>query len=135
MIIRRLDSLEGTDREVIADNWKSVRLLLKNDAMGFSLHETIIHAGTETEMWYKNHLEAVYCIEGVGEIFDKETLRRYAIEPGTLYALDKHDKHILKALSEMRMICVFNPPCIGNEIHDKDGSYQLLDQTKKEVLQ
>lgn len=134
MIIRRLESLEGSDREVITDNWKSVRLLLKKDSMGFSLHETTIHAGTETDMWYKNHLEAVYCIEGVGEIFDKTTLQRHAIEPGTMYALDKHDKHILKALSEMRMICVFNPPCIGTEIHDNDGSYPI-EQTKKEVLQ
>jgi L-ectoine synthase len=40
----------------------SRRFLLRKDGMGFSMHETILRAGTETHMWYANHLEAVYCI-------------------------------------------------------------------------
>jgi L-ectoine synthase len=26
----------------------------------------------------------------------------------------------------MRLICVFNPALVGDEVHDEDGSYPLL---------
>lgn len=123
MIVRSLASLHDTDREVHAKTWVSRRLLLKSDGMGFSLHETVLYAGTETSMWYKNHLEAVLCIGGTGEIEELETGLRHAIEPGTMYALDRHDRHVLRAHTDLRMICVFNPPCSGRETHDADGSY------------
>jgi len=68
MIVRHLDELRGTDREVEAPTWVSRRFLLSKDGLGFSMHDTTLHAGTETEMEYKHHLEAVYCIGGEGEI-------------------------------------------------------------------
>ena len=40
-----------------------------------------------------------------------------------MYALDKHDKHILRANTEMRLVCVFNPPLKGKEVHDSSGAY------------
>ncbi|HQI23528.1 MAG TPA: ectoine synthase, partial [Smithella sp.] len=68
MLVRTIDDIRGTRREVFAENknWVSRRLLLKKDGMGFSFHETIIFAGTETHIWYKHHLEAVFCVEGEG---------------------------------------------------------------------
>jgi len=59
MIVRDLNEAEKTDRRVVAENWESTRLVLKNDGMGFSFHITTIYAGTETHIWYQNHLEAV----------------------------------------------------------------------------
>jgi hypothetical protein len=49
MLVRTINDVTGTDREVWAENhhWVSRRLLLKKDGMGFSFHETIIFAGTE----------------------------------------------------------------------------------------
>lgn len=126
MIVRSLKDIEGTDRETQAENWKSRRLLLRDDRMGFSLHDTVIHAGTSTEMHYQNHLEAVYCIEGQGSVEDLATGQVYALEPGTVYALDKNDRHILKAETTLRMICVFNPPLVGPESHDENGVYPLI---------
>lgn len=126
MIVRNLNDLTGTDREVHAENWSSRRLLLADDAMGFSMHDTVIHAGTSTEMHYQNHLEAVYCIEGKGHIIVEETGERFEIEAGTIYALDGHDKHTLTAESRLRMVCVFNPPLVGPETHDEDGVYPLM---------
>jgi L-ectoine synthase len=41
--------------------------------MGFSFHKTIIPAGSEYEFWYKNRLEAVYCVAGNSSITDLET--------------------------------------------------------------
>jgi len=126
MIVRQIEDIEGSDREVTADNWTSKRILLAKDKMGFSFHETIIRPGTETLIWYKNHLEAVYCIEGKGEIELISSGDKYDIRPGTMYALDKHDKHYLRATESLRLICVFNPPLTGRETHDEQGVYPAL---------
>ncbi len=124
-----MSDIIGSDKEVFAENgnWVSRRILLKDDNMGFSLHETIIFAGTETEIWYKNHLEAVYCIEGIGEIETLNDGEIYDITPGMMYALDKNDKHLLRASEDLRLVCVFNPALVGNEVHDPDGSYELVE--------
>jgi L-ectoine synthase len=123
-----LKDIQGTEREVSASNWTSRRLLLRNDRMGFSLHDTIIFAGTSTEMHYQNHLEAVYCIEGKGKITVLASGEEFAIEAGTVYALDQHDRHVLTAETNMRMVCVFNPPLVGTETHDENGVYPVLEE-------
>ncbi|WP_157671071.1 ectoine synthase [Chitinibacter sp. GC72] len=123
MIVRHLSEIINTARDVAAENWSSRRLLLADDGMGFSMHETIIHAGTETPIWYKNHLEAVYCIDGEGEIELVPSGERHRIYPGMLYALNEHDQHLLRASTRLRLVCVFNPPITGREVHDKDGAY------------
>lgn len=123
MIVRHVEEMNGTDRETVATTWRSRRFLLADDGMGFSFHETTMSAGTETTMWYRNHLEAVYCVGGRGSIEDLETGEVHEITDGTMYALDRHDRHTLRVDEEMRLICVFNPPCVGGETHDEHGSY------------
>lgn len=127
MIVRRLHEIAGTDRDVASasGNWTSRRFLLRGDGMGFSFHETTIFAGTETSMWYKHHLEAVYCVGGEGELEDLETGAVHPISDGTMYALNGHERHVLRARTDLRMICVFNPPLTGREDHDADGVYPL----------
>ncbi len=128
MKIVRLEEIIGTDRDVAGPGWKSRRLLLKKDGMGFSFHETLIPAGAELRLWYKHHLEAVYCVAGNGSIEDLSTGQVHPIEDGTLYALDKHDRHVLRGGTEdMRLVCAFNPPVTGRETHDADGSYNLVE--------
>lgn len=127
MIIRNIESLRETERQVDSKNWSSTRLILEDDNMGFSFHETVLYPDTETKIWYKNHLEAVYCIEGTGEIQEDDGTK-HNINPGTIYALDKNDKHVLRAFSKMRMICVFNPALVGPEKHDENGVYPLINR-------
>lgn len=131
MIVRKLKDLVGTDKEVGGKDlgWTSRRLLLKGDGMGYSVHDTVIHEGAELEMHYANHLEAVYLIEGQGEITDLATGETHSLEKDTIYALDKNDKHVLRANqgTHMRMVCVFNPPVTGEEVHDETGAYPLVD--------
>lgn len=100
-------------------------MLLKGDNMGFSFHITTIYAGADFRMHYQNHLESVYCMSGSGEVETLADNRVYPIEAGTLYILDKHDEHILRAHSEMKMACVFNPPLSGKEVHNSEGAYEL----------
>ncbi len=126
MIVRKLEELRG-EREVKGATWTSRRLLLRDDQMGFSLHDTTIHAGTTTHMQYLNHLEAVYCIEGSGTVTLVKTGQVIPIEAGTVYALNEHDEHVLRAETQMRMVCVFNPALVGPEVHDERGAYPLLE--------
>lgn len=125
MIVRTLKQIIGSEREVKADNgnWVSRRFVLNDDAAGFSFHETIIYAGTETHIWYKHHIEAVYCVGGEGEIEDLKTGEIHPISDGTMYLLNDNDEHLLRAKKDMRMICTFNPPITGREMHDEDGVY------------
>jgi L-ectoine synthase len=125
MIVRRLEELLDTERHTRAETWESHRFILAKDGLGFSMHDTTIHPGTETVMWYRHHLEAVYCIEGEGEVEVLPSGPVHTIRPGTLYALDGHERHVLRARTQMRMVCVFNPPCTGQEVHGPDGAYPL----------
>nr|WP_221401487.1 ectoine synthase [Paenibacillus phyllosphaerae] len=120
-----MNDVVDTKDDIDTETWNARRLLLKKDGMGFSLHDTLIKAGTETLIWYKNHVEAVYCIEGEGEI-EVVGGQTYPIRSGTLYALDGHEKHLLRATSQLRMVCVFNPPLTGSEVHDSEGVYPLV---------
>ncbi|EQB8915126.1 ectoine synthase [Vibrio fluvialis] len=130
MIVRTLDECRQSERRIVAETgtWESVRMLLKDDQMGFSFHITTIYKGTETHIHYQNHLESVYCMSGEGEIavVGGET---YPIKPRTLYILDKHDEHYLRAYdgADMVMACVFNPPLTGAEVHDENGVYPIAD--------
>lgn len=127
MIVKTLDDIIGTENDVRDNNWSSRRLLLAKDNMGFSVHDTIIKAETETHIWYQHHLEAVYCIEGDGEIETVKDGKIYQIRPGTIYALDQNDEHYLRGgKKDMRMVCVFNPPITGKETHDENGVYPLI---------
>ena len=133
MIVRTLAEIKGTDRDVRAETWNSQRLLLARDGQSFSLHETILYAGTETAMWYANHIEAVYCVGGEGELFDDETGETFPLADGTLYLLDGHEHHRVRAATDLRMVCVFTPPVTGREVHDESGAYPLITEDDAEV--
>jgi L-ectoine synthase len=126
MIVRTLEDIVGTDCDVEAPTFRSRRLLLARDGAAFSFHDTVLLAGTTTTMWYRHHVEAVYCIDGEGLLTNRETNERHPVRPGTFYCLDGHERHALRAETDLRMICVFTPPLTGGEIHDENGAYPLL---------
>lgn len=127
MIVRDFNVEKNTDRKVADQRWNSVRLLLADDGMGFSFHITTIEAGSEHTFHYKNHFESVYCIAGEGTIEELDNGTVHNIKPGVMYALNLHDKHTLRATSELVLACCFNPPVTGNEVHREDGSYAAAD--------
>jgi L-ectoine synthase len=89
--------------------------------MGFTLTDTKLLPGHEVALCYAHHLEACYCIEGEATVKELDTGRIHNIGAGTLYALDKHDHHLLRALTEVRLICVFSPALVGDERYDTMG--------------
>ena len=123
MIVKTLNDLIGTERDVQGPVWASRRFLLAEDGVGFTMTETITKAGSEQVLWYKHHIEANYVIEGEGEVENIATGEVFPLKPGTIYVLDKHEKHRLKSFTSLRLVCVFSPALTGNETHDKDGSY------------
>nr|WP_042188723.1 ectoine synthase [Kibdelosporangium sp. MJ126-NF4]CEL18415.1 L-ectoine synthase [Kibdelosporangium sp. MJ126-NF4]CTQ97898.1 L-ectoine synthase (EC 4.2.1.-) [Kibdelosporangium sp. MJ126-NF4] len=105
-------------------NGDSYRLLVGADGMGFTVCHTVVRAGTSSKLQYRRHLEACYCISGKGEVVSSDGVT-HAIEPGVLYALDRHDAHTLTAApsEDLHLISVFNPPLTGDEKHSlcQDG--------------
>lgn len=116
MIVTDLKNLMGSERDVEVSNGRSRRFLLARDGMGYTLTDTTVLAGSETLIQYKNHLEACYCIEGEGEVEDTDG-NKYRITPGVMYALDKHDVHYLRGITDMRLVCIFAPGLSGHETH------------------
>src|SRR3546814_14899805 len=86
MIVRHLNEIRKSDRNVRSDGWASARMLLKDDGMGFSFHVTTMFAGTELKMHYQNHLEAVFVLKGTGTIEDQGPGEIHRLEPGMMYA-------------------------------------------------
>lgn len=123
MFIRTLNDIRNSDKHVKSDGWVSDRLLLKDDDMGFSFHVTTMFAGKELHMHYQNHLEAVLVLKGRGTIEDLGTGETHELKPGVMYALNNHDKHIVRPTEDILCACVFNPPVTGREVHDENGAY------------
>ena len=127
MIVRHFNELEAAGRlKEKPGVFSSARYLLKDDGVGFTLTQTTLAAGQGLEMQYKNHIEANLVIEGEGVVTNIETGEVFQLQPGSMYTLDKHDRHHMQANTDMRIVCVFTPALTGEETHDADGSYPLL---------
>lgn len=126
MLVRTIDEITDTDADIKSENWRSKRIILAKDGVGFSVHETTLYAGTVNEFWYANHIEAVFIVEGEGEITDLATNETHQLAPGSIYVLNNHDKHQVRPRTTMRTVCVFNPPVTGREVHDENGVYPLI---------
>lgn len=124
MIIRSIDGIRDTDRDVKGEGWRSRRLLRRDDCMHFSFHWTELAAGAELTLEYDNHLEGNLCIAGEGEVVDLATDEVHALRPGVMYALDKHDRHVVRARTDLQLVCVFWPALTGSEKHTATGGYE-----------
>lgn len=122
MIVRTMADIEGTERDVRGEGWRAKRLLVRDDGLGFSLSETTVDGGAEMNLWYKHHSEACFVIEGDAELTERDTGAVHRIGPGSAYA-PEHDRHTIRVISPLRLVCVFNPALSGQEKHDADGSY------------
>ncbi|MDH3668161.1 MAG: ectoine synthase [Paracoccaceae bacterium] len=122
MIVGTREDVIGTKGDASGNSWRSMRLLHVEDGMGVTLVDGRLEAGFDMVLWQKNHLEACYCIEGEGTVEELDTGRVHEIKAGTLYAMNDHDRHRIRAITTMRVICTFVPPLTGHEVHDADGS-------------
>lgn len=122
MIVRTLDEITGTELDVRGEGWRARRHFVRADGLGFSMSETLVDGGAEMNLWYKHHNEACFVIEGAAEITERDTGRVHRIGPGDAYA-PQQDRHTIRVLEPLRLVCVFSPALTGREVHDADGSY------------
>ncbi|CDQ44330.1 MULTISPECIES: ectoine synthase [Mycolicibacterium] len=134
MIVRTTAEITGTERDVAAGAWRSKRIILAGDGVGFSFHETVIESDSVSEFHYQHHVEAVWVIEGRGTLTNLETGEDHHLVPGTMYLLDGHERHRVTCVEQLRMLCVFNPPVTGTEVHDETGAYPAPQQLDRQVL-
>ena len=118
MLTRRLDQVEGTERDVHGEGWRSRRLVVAEDGTPYSFHITALDRGARLHFEYTRHRETVYCIEGEGTITDVAAGETFALEPGGLYSAGIGEPHEIEALTEMTLACVFTPPLEGTEEAD-----------------
>jgi len=88
--------------------------------MGFTVCHTVVRAGTKSQLEYRRHLEACYCLAGRGTVATADGSASYDLRPGVLYALDEHDAHFLIADpgADLELISVFSPALRGDERHN-----------------
>ena len=112
----------------------SNRILLEEDGMGYTMTKTVIQPSAgKVFQHYKNHLETCYCVSGLATLTNATTGEEFEIGPDVTYVLDKNDPHYFEAHEETVLICTFNPPLTGQEIHQEDGSYAAGDEFKSPV--
>lgn len=118
MLKRRLDQVDGTERDVHGEGWRSRRLIVAEDGVPYSFHITVLDRGVRLRFEYGRHRETVYCIEGEGTISDLSAGETVTLEPGGLYSAGIGEPHEIVALTEMTLVCIFNPPLEGTEEAD-----------------
>ncbi len=125
MFVRTLADVRSTGHEVViaGGSARTARFLTASDGVGFTFSDVSQGAGAEAHLWYKHHWEANYILEGTGELEEVATGQRWRLQPGTMYVVGPDDRHVVRADTDLRLISVFNPPIIGTENHDADGSY------------
>jgi L-ectoine synthase len=118
MIIRNVADVLGSERDVHGEGWKSRRLVLAGEGADYSVHETSLDAGVVLRFAYVRHRETVYCVEGEGTLEDLGAGRSVSITPGSLYSAGIGEEHVISALTEMKLVCIFTPPLSGIEEAD-----------------
>jgi len=76
---------------------------------------TEVAAGQILELEYKNHIESNLIIEGRLMLTNMEDNSTCELGAGDMYALDKHDRHSIQALTDLKLVCVFTPALRGDE--------------------
>ena len=123
MFVRTLQAVRKAGRVVTVRFATSQRYLTVADGLGFSFHSNLIEKGGEGDCWYKHHWEGNLILEGSFEVTDRGTGKVHTLGPGALYVVGPKDRHHVRALTDVHLISVFDPPLTGVETHDKDGAY------------
>lgn len=115
--------------------FRSHRILLAQDGAGYSMTKTVLPPAGRQFWHYKHHIESCYCVSGKALLTNATTGQYWAIGPDTTYVLDNHDPHFFEAIEETVLICVFNPPLTGRELHGDDGAYSTPETWVSPVYQ
>lgn len=118
MFARDVQDILGTERDVAGKGWRSRRLILARDGLKYSVHETTLDAGATLRFTYAAHRETIYCVAGTGTVQNASSGELWPLHPGCIYSVGIGDDHIVATRSEMKLLCIFDPPLEGREEAD-----------------
>jgi quercetin dioxygenase-like cupin family protein len=124
MFVKTLNELRraGREKTVAGGSARTLRALLQEDGLGFTLADVNLAAGNRNTLWYKNHWEANYILDGEGEVSDLTTGEAWKMEPGMMYCVGPTDRHSMFAKTDLHLISIFCPALQGDEMHDAEGT-------------
>ena len=124
MFVKTVDELVGQGRQLVVagGSARTVRMLLREDRVGFSLSDVRLAAGNRNVLWYRHHWEANYVLDGTGEVTDLGSGETWSMEPGMMYCVGPEDRHSMHARSDLHLLSVFCPALTGDEQHDAEGT-------------
>jgi hypothetical protein len=129
VIVRKLEQVNATERDVFWGNGQSKRLLVKRDGLEFAFCVTFGNAGTDSLLQYRNNLESCYYISGSGEYEWESGKHPILTEDGqaTVFIMNQYDTHNMRVNKSSICLSIFTPPIEGDESHDfssgKPSSY------------
>ncbi|NP_001171779.1 L-ectoine synthase-like [Saccoglossus kowalevskii] len=132
-VVKSLDEIVGTERDVDFKRGHSRRFLLKVDGFAITITSTaVMFTGDDpTKLEYRNHAESAYYISGKVSYSWNEGANkieaRITPDDGTVYNMNAHDKHMVSVHEDCIALCVFYPALRGNENHTYDGGYSCYD--------
>ena len=121
MIVKRQSDAQAVG--VRGTGAQAFRYITQADGCGFTISNPRSSEGHGKELWYQNHVEANYVLEGQGSVEDLNTGEKWALAPGSMYFVGPKDRHLMSFNTAFALVSVFNPPLVGNETHDDQGGY------------
>ncbi len=124
MFVRSVAGLreEGRERIVAGGSARTVRMLLAEDRVGFTVSDVNLAAGNRNTLWYRHHWEANYILGGRATVTELSGGGAWTMEPGTMYCVGPDDRHAMHAESDLHLLSVFCPALEGGEQHDAEGT-------------
>ena len=92
---------------------KAYRYLTQDDECGFTMSTPRSPAGKGIVLWYQNHVEANYVLEGEGSVEDLTTGEKWDLAPGSVYFVGPKDRHQTQTSTGFYLLSVFNPPLVA----------------------
>ncbi len=105
-----------------AGGWRAARLATAADRLGFSVSDVRFAEGGEADLHYRHHWEANVVLEGSVEVAEMAGGGTWTLGASDVYCVGPEDRHRLRALSDLHVLSVFNPPLGGGERHDANGA-------------
>ena len=124
LFVRSAEEMRAAGREMVVAGGqaRTLRMLVKDDRVGFSLSDVRLASGARCDLWYKHHWEANLVIGGEGTLREAATGREWPMRFGTMYLVGPEDRHTMECSADLHVLSVFCPPISGEEQHDADGA-------------
>ncbi len=120
MILKQLETsvsvvhqISGYPRDIVSSSYR-------DDKLKFSFHDVIVPAGTFLHVAGRYFTETVYCIEGRGEVERIPGKEVNTLEPGSLLIMYRNEEHYIRAMEDMRMMIMYEPPLPARDLLETD---------------